>query len=161
MGGFLSFHSLVLKPSWTVSIPTIKNDFFFLILCLSKVPLAIFFILSPWQSNCREWCRNWPTESLTKCFPECVIRRHSARTHVWSAWEKSLEILHHNWELNPGYGEDDSEIHSFSHWAIVTDELSPFCHKPLMRIGLARDITGLSRLSPITLSQSTTPTGDK
>jgi len=55
---------------------------------------------------------------------------------VWSAREKSLEILRRGRELNPGHREDrqrdsfshwaimtqatertDSEIHSFSHWA--------------------------------------------
>jgi len=36
---------------------------------------------------------------------------------VWSAREKSLEILHRGWELNLGLGKD-SEIHSFSHWAV-------------------------------------------
>jgi len=37
-----------------------------------------FFFLSPWQNNCLEWCRNWPTEG----FPGCVIKRLSACTRV-------------------------------------------------------------------------------
>ena len=75
--------------------------------------------MSPWPSNCQ-------------CFPGCVIRRLSACTRVphregnslrgdwaifchagsgrvgrvWSAREKSREILRHGWELNPGHGED-------------------------------------------------------
>jgi len=40
---------------------------------------------------------------------------------VWSVWEKSLEMLRHGWELNPGHGED-RQWDSFSHWAIMTDE---------------------------------------
>ena len=27
-------------------------------------------------------------------------------SRVWSAWEKSVEILHHSRELNTGHGED-------------------------------------------------------
>ena len=34
---------------------------------------------------------------------------------------KTLEILRHGWELNPGHGKTDSEIHSFFHWAIRAD----------------------------------------
>jgi len=39
---------------------------------------------------------------------------------IWSAREESLEILRHCRELNPGHGGTDSEVHSFSHWAIMT-----------------------------------------
>jgi len=32
--------------------------------------------------SCQGWCGNWPTESLTQCFPGYVIRRLSACTHA-------------------------------------------------------------------------------
>jgi len=68
---------------------------------------------------------HWPSPSLsTGC--EVSLRgdwaifchASSGRVgRVWSAREKSFEILCRGWELNPGYRED-SELF---HWAIMTD----------------------------------------
>jgi len=41
------------------------------------------------------------------------------RSRVWSAREKSLEILRHGRQLNPAMERTDRETHSFSHWAIM------------------------------------------
>ena len=61
---------------------------------------------------------------------------------VWSADHslcQSLEILHHGRELNPNMERTDSEIHSFSHWAIMTratertdSEIHSFSHWAIM-----------------------------
>ena len=35
-----------------------------------------------YPDSCQEWCRNWPTESLTQFFTECFVRWLSACTQV-------------------------------------------------------------------------------
>ena len=42
---------------------------------------------------------------------------HTGSGRVSRVWP---EILRHGRELNPGHKKTDSEIHSFSHWAIAT-----------------------------------------
>ena len=84
-----------------------------------------------------------PTGCVVSLRVGCVVFCHTGPGRVgrmWSAREKSLEILYHGWELNPDHGEDrqwdtfilplsyqasatertDSEMHSFSHWDITT-----------------------------------------
>ena len=70
---------------------------------------------------------------------------------VGSAREKSLVILHNGWDWTRGQtGRTDSEIHSFSHWAIMTpatgrtdSEIYLFSHWPITAsLGL------LSRITP-------------
>jgi len=71
--------------------------------------------LSPWQIYCQRWCRKWHTESLTRRFSGCVIRRLFACSRAWSAREKSLEILHHSRELN--WSQQGRQTHYLSYWA--------------------------------------------
>jgi len=37
----------------------------------------------------------------------------------WAAREKSLEILRHGWELNPGHGEDRQWAIPLSYWTVL------------------------------------------
>ena len=53
--------------------------------------------LSPWQSTCQEWSRNWPTQR----FPECIVtRRLSACTRV----------PHRDGNLMGGSGSETDEV---------------------------------------------------
>ena len=52
--------------------------------------IRIFSFLSPWQTICQEWCRNWPTKPLIQRFPGWIIRRLSSCTRVPHTENKSV-----------------------------------------------------------------------
>ena len=75
---------------------------------LDQGDCSILF-LSPYRPGQLTWVRQelaYSVFCLSERFSGCVIRRHFACTPVWSAREKSFEILRHCRELNPGYEGD-------------------------------------------------------
>ena len=103
-----------------------------------------FFYLNHHLSIVEHWPSSWLfTGCVVPLRGDWAIFSHAGSGRVgwvWPAREKSLELHCHGWELNPGQREDrqwdsfilplsyhdpatertDSEIHSFSRWAIVT-----------------------------------------